>query len=85
SDNPGADIGQLTWAPKADERDRIDFVFYHPDRQIRLLDSMIVGPSSTIVRNERVKEPGRDRFWEPTWTWPTDHKAVLSTFRITTR
>ncbi|MEU0990762.1 hypothetical protein [Streptomyces sp. NPDC005953] len=46
---------------------------------------MIVGPSSTIVRNKRVKESGRDRFWEPTWTWPTDHKAVLSTFRVTTR
>ncbi|MFD5552496.1 endonuclease/exonuclease/phosphatase family protein [Streptomyces sp. NPDC127068] len=85
SDNPGVDVGQLTWAPKADERDRIDFVFYHPDRRIRLLDSVIVGPSRTIVRNERVEESGRDRFWEPTWTWPTDHKAVLSTFRITTR
>jgi hypothetical protein len=85
SDNPAADVGQLTWAPKADERDRIDFVFYHPDRRIKLLDSVIVGPSSTIVRNKRVEEAGRDEFWEPTWTWPTDHKAVLSTFRITTR
>lgn len=84
SDNPGAEPGQLTWAPKADERDRIDFVFYHPDRRIRLLDSVIVGPSSTIVRNARVEESGRDRFLEPTWTWPTDHKAVLSTFRVAT-
>ncbi|WP_254392063.1 exonuclease/endonuclease/phosphatase family protein [Streptomyces buecherae] len=25
SDNPGADISQLTWAADADERDRIDF------------------------------------------------------------
>ncbi|WP_233415072.1 endonuclease/exonuclease/phosphatase family protein, partial [Streptomyces sp. N35] len=31
SDNPGADPGELAWAPKADERDRIDFVYYHPD------------------------------------------------------
>ncbi|WP_245769336.1 endonuclease/exonuclease/phosphatase family protein [Streptomyces indicus] len=85
SDNPGADTGELTWAPKADERDRIDFVYYHPDRRIRLLDSVIVGPSTTIVRNERVPESGRDPFWEPTWTWPSDHKAVLSTFRVRTR
>lgn len=85
SDNPGADVGELTWAPKADERDRIDFVFYHPDRRIQLLDSVIVGPSSTIVRNRRVEESGRDPFWRPTWTWPTDHKAVLSTFRVSTR
>ncbi|NGO74711.1 endonuclease/exonuclease/phosphatase family protein [Streptomyces sp. YC504] len=82
SDNPGADTGELTWAPKADERDRIDFVYYHPDRRIRLLDSVVVGPSTTIVRNERVEETGRDPFWEPTWTWPSDHKAVLSTFRL---
>lgn len=85
SDNPGADVGELTWAPKADERDRIDFVFYHPDRRLRLLDSVIVGPSTSIVRNERVRETGRDRFLTPHWTWPTDHKAVLSTFRVTTR
>ncbi|MDG4865152.1 endonuclease/exonuclease/phosphatase family protein [Streptomyces sp. T-3] len=84
SDNPGAETGQLTWAPKADERDRIDFVFYHPDRRLRLLDSVVVGPSSSIVRNERVEESGRDKFREPTWTWPSDHKAVLSTFRVST-
>lgn len=84
SDNPDAETSQLTWAPKADERDRIDFVFYHPDRRLRLLDSVIVGPSTSIVRNERVAESGRDTFWEPDWTWPTDHKAVLSTFRVST-
>ncbi|MET9657551.1 hypothetical protein [Streptomyces sp. NPDC006510] len=85
SDNPGAETSQLTWAPKADERDRIDFVFYHPDRRLRLLDSVIVGPSTSIARNERVAESGRDKFWEPNWTWPTDHKAILTTFRVSTR
>lgn len=84
SDNAGAEPGQLTWAPKADERDRIDFIFYHPDRRLDLLDSVIVGPSTSIVRNERVEESGREKFREPSWTWPTDHKAVLSTFRVST-
>lgn len=84
SDNPGAATSQLTWAPKADERDRIDFIFYHPDRRLHLRDSVIVGPSTSIVRNQRVEESGRERFWVPSWTWPTDHKALLSTFRITT-
>lgn len=84
-DNPGAEISQLTWAPKADERDRIDFVFYHPDKRLQLLDSVIVGPPGSIVRSERVQETGNDRFWRPTWTWPTDHKVVLSTFQVTTR
>lgn len=83
ADNPGADIGKLTWAPKADERDRIDFVFYYPDERLELLDSILIGPSGSIVRNQRVQETGEDRFWRPTWTWPTDHKVVLSTFRIT--
>lgn len=85
SDNPGADISQLTWAADADERDRIDFVFFYPDERLQLLDSILVGPSSTIVRSKRVEESGEDRFWRPTWTWPTDHKVVLSTFRVATR
>ncbi|RSO09266.1 endonuclease [Streptomyces sp. WAC 06783] len=85
SDNPGADISKLTWAPDADERDRIDFVFYYPDERLRLHDSLLVGPSGSIVRSKRVQEPGKDRFWCPTWTWPTDHKVVLSTFHIATR
>lgn len=84
SDNPGANVSQLTWAADADERDRIDFIFYLPDERLRLVDSILVGPSSTIVRSRRVEESGEDRFWRPTWTWPTDHKVVLSTFRITT-
>lgn len=82
SDNPGADIGKLTWAPKADERDRIDFVFYYPDERLQLLDSVLVGPSRSVVRNKRVEESGKDRFRRPTWTWPTDHKVVLSTFQV---
>ncbi|NUT54270.1 MAG: endonuclease/exonuclease/phosphatase family protein [Saccharothrix sp.] len=83
SDNPGADVDQLTWAKKADERDRIDFVFYHPDERIELLDSILVGPAGSIVRSKRVPESGNDRFRHPTWTWPTDHKVVLSTFHLT--
>ncbi|MEU7006664.1 hypothetical protein [Streptomyces sp. NPDC046332] len=59
-------------------------MFYHSDRRIRLFDSVIVGPSNSIVRNERVEESGREKFREPSWTWPTAHKAVLSTFRVST-
>ncbi|MEU7116120.1 hypothetical protein [Streptomyces sp. NPDC046182] len=84
ADAAGGEPGALTWAPKADQRDRIDFVFYHPDRRIRLLGSVIVGLSTSIVRNERVEESGREKFREPSWTWPTAHKAVLSTFRVST-
>lgn len=85
SDNPGADVDQLTWTPKADERDRIDYVFYRPDARLRLESSTIVGPSSSIVRSQRVEETGRDRFIEPTWVWPTDHKALLTRFRVRPR
>lgn len=85
SDNLGTDPSKLTWTPKADERDRIDFIFYFPDRRIHLRDSVIVGPSSSIVRSQRVEESGRDVFLEPSWVWPSDHKGVLSTFRITSR
>ncbi|MEV0680257.1 endonuclease/exonuclease/phosphatase family protein [Actinosynnema sp. NPDC050436] len=85
SDNPGAEVKNLTWAPTADERDRIDFIFYHPADRLRLIDSVLVGPSRSIVRSERVEETGEDRFWLPTWTWPTEHKVVLSTFEVAER
>lgn len=82
SDNLDKNIDQLTWAPKADERDRIDFTFYYPDKRLSVLDATIVGPSTSIVKSERVKESGSDKFKEPEGVWPSDHKALSITFSI---
>lgn len=81
SDNPAVPVGKLTWAPDADERDRIDFIYYVPSDGWSVADAIVVGPKSSIVRNERVPEQTMDSFSVPAGTWPTDHKGVLVKFR----
>lgn len=80
SDNPLVAVEKLTWAPEADERDRIDYVFYYPHPSLRVKDVVLFGPRESIVRSKRVKEVSDDRFILPAGVWPTDHKGVLVTF-----
>ena len=81
SDNPAKPVDKLTWAPDADERDRIDFIYYIPSAGWSVGDAVIVGPVGSIVRSERVPEQTMDTFSAPVGTWPTDHKGVLIKFR----
>ncbi|MEG0647257.1 MAG: TIM barrel protein [Bacteroides sp.] len=80
SDNKDVAVNKLTWAPEVDERDRIDFIYYMPHSNLVLKESTVLGPSTSIVRSERVEEQGKERFITPKGVWPTDHKAVLTTF-----
>lgn len=82
SDNEKVPVNKLTWAPKSDERDRIDYIFYYPHRRLELKDAVIFGPKGSIMKSQRVKEISKDPFIEPLGTWPTDHKGVLVTFRL---
>lgn len=82
ADNPLIPTEKLTWAPKSDERDRIDYVFYHPHPAIQLKDAIIFGPQGSIVKNQRVAEQSKDKFLLPEGVWPTDHKGLLVTFGI---
>ncbi|WP_369371757.1 endonuclease/exonuclease/phosphatase family protein [Promicromonospora sp. Populi] len=82
SDNPLFPTSDLTWAPEADERDRIDYLFVSPDERVSVDDAAVVGPQSTIVRNERVDDDSADVIWTPDAVWPSDHKAVLASFSI---
>lgn len=77
------DIGveKLTWAPKADERERIDFIMYR-DERLRLLEVSVVGPIGSILRNQRDSTMFEDRIIEPLGSWPSDHKAVLAVFEV---
>jgi hypothetical protein len=82
--NPNVSIRSLTWAPKADERDRIDYIFYVPSKHLGLVSSEVVGPKATIVRSQRVDDDSDDVVFTPDATWPSDHKGVLSRFTVCT-
>ena len=82
ADNPLIPVEKLAWAPKADERDRIDYVFYHPHPAVELKDAVIFGPRGSIVNSKRMPEESKDRFLLPLGVWPTDHKGLLVTFGL---
>lgn len=82
SENKNAKVSSLTWAPAADERERIDFIYFYPNKILQLQTSKILGPDSSIIRGERKKELTQDPFIVPLGVWPTDHKAVISRFTL---
>lgn len=82
SANESVDISKLTWAPEADERDRIDFIYYYPNAAWKLSKASIVGPEETIANGKLKEKDSQDSFIAPTGIWPTDHKANLATFTI---
>ncbi|MCG2461487.1 endonuclease/exonuclease/phosphatase family protein [Flavobacteriaceae bacterium F89] len=76
-------LSKLLWAKDADERDRIDFIYYHPDARLVLQDIVIVGREGCIVNGERIDtNPDREKFLQPEGIWPSDHKGVLAIFEI---
>lgn len=82
SDNPDQAINSLTWAPDADERDRIDFIYHGPHKDLRATNAQLIGPRGTISHNQRVGNPGKDSIVTPLGIWPSDHKAVLVEFTL---
>lgn len=82
SANPLVEPSKLSWAPDADERDRIDFIYYYPNPEFGLKEIQIVGPSQSILYGKSVENDSEDRFILPKQGWPTDHKALLGTFQI---
>lgn len=70
-----------SWALKADERDRIDFVFFKGPG-ITPTEAIIWGPSQSIAVGQIVTESGGDTFQKATANWPTDHKGVRVTFTL---
>ncbi|MCM1482869.1 MAG: endonuclease/exonuclease/phosphatase family protein [Muribaculaceae bacterium] len=79
SDCPSIPPSKVTWAPKSDERERIDYIFLSPDSGLEVKDADIFGPRGSVVRSRVWDEIGLDRFVEPLDVWPTDHKGVLVT------
>jgi len=82
ADNTAVPVSKLAWAPDADERERIDFIYYYPDKKLKVLKSNVVGPAGSIIRNRREKESGKEVFMKPAGIWPTDHKGLMTVFRL---
>lgn len=80
--NENVAVKELAWAPDVDERDRIDFIYYMPDKKLKLKHVSVVGPSKSVIYGKCAEETSKDKFILPAGVWPTDHKAVLATFRL---
>jgi hypothetical protein len=80
--NKDAKLEYLYYAPEADERDRIDFVYYYPQTGVSVADMCIVGPKATINHGQIVTDDTQDPILEPTGVWPSDHKGNLVTLTI---
>lgn len=74
-------IGKLTWAPSADERKRIDFIYYQ-DKGLEVVERCLFGLSASIVCGERQEERTGETFLPPLGTWPTDYKGLWTKFRL---
>lgn len=82
ADTPNVSVSQLAWAPEADERDRIDYIFFAPDDRLTLTGTRIVGPKGDIVRGARALPVSDEEIFTPQTLWTSDHKGLQSDFVV---
>lgn len=82
ADCKDVDIRKLLWAPEADERERIDYIFYYPAEGLVLSDVKLYGPQGCVLRGIRTPERTADTFVAPLGIWPTDHKGLIVEFTL---
>ncbi|MFK8115338.1 MAG: endonuclease/exonuclease/phosphatase family protein [Rubripirellula sp.] len=70
-----------SWAPKVDERDRIDFVYYK-GRGLKARRAVIVGSPRYYVYDRLEKTLTKDPFILTGVDWPSDHKGLLVEFTL---
>ncbi len=73
-----------SWAPKVDERDRIDFVYYKGDG-LTARRAAIVGSPRYYVYDKLETTLTQDPFIVTEVDWPSDHKGLLVDFTLTHR
>ncbi|WP_433761458.1 endonuclease/exonuclease/phosphatase family protein [Nocardia sp. CA-135398] len=81
SDNVDVDVSELAWAPEADERDRVDYIFAR-GAALRLSAVGIIGPRGSIVRGTRRQEATQDNFFATPAQWGSDHKGIFATYQL---
>lgn len=82
TDCPGVPLQKLAWSPSADDRERIDYVFYLPEQKLSLSKIHMIGPSGMVCRNQRIPADTKDPVEKPSnlQKWPTDHRALYAEF-----
>ncbi|MDR1879957.1 MAG: endonuclease/exonuclease/phosphatase family protein [Tannerellaceae bacterium] len=80
--NTAARLESLHCVPDADERDRIDFIYYSPHPGLKLTSAHIVGPPASVLYGKISPPDAADEFIEPRSVWPTDHKGNLAKFEL---
>lgn len=80
--NPAVPVNKLTWAPNADERERIDFIYFS-NKDFKVMEAKVYGPDSSIKRSKRTNDQTKDSYLSHRGIWPSDHKGVWVKFSVT--
>ncbi len=73
--------GSTSWAPKADERDRIDFIYYK-GKCLQARQAWLVGSPYYYIFDRLVRPATQCRFMLSQMPWPSDHKGLICDFFI---
>lgn len=74
--------GSTAWIPASDERDRIDFIYYNKTT-LAAQDAAVVGSRAYFeIGGVKADIVSDDTFLMETSDWPSDHKAVMTTFEF---
>jgi len=72
-----------SWTPLADERDRIDYIFFKGNG-IKIKAVSIVGPKESYVYNKlETLNTDKEKFEANHLPWPSDHKAIKAKLLFT--
>jgi len=81
--NISAKLQSLFFCPEADERDRIDFIYYSDNKGIKLENVAVVGPAASVEKGRIVSDKSfKDAIITPQAAWLSDHKGNLAVFTI---
>lgn len=82
SANPAVSVNRLSWAPLADERERIDYLFCK-GKDVEVTHACLFGPEESIAYFRPRPNPTKECFIKPLDVWPSDHKGVWGEIRVT--
>jgi len=81
--NTSAKLQSLFFCPEADERDRIDFIYYYDTKGIELESIAVVGPAASVEKGQIVSDTSfKDNIITPQAVWLSDHKGNLAVFKL---